>query len=170
MLCCVVVLCMHYDIDMLESPNPLPRSWIWFFKGQVDLVRYCHFWVPVVLCQGCRLLLDSRCGVLALNIRPVSKMVWNMVVSVARVVCQTRRWSAAAIAPETNRAVSIPLKRTSASWQPQWCCGYISRLCNGENLLGFPYMEVSTNGGTPKWMVYKGKSHWYGWWRGTPMT
>ena len=28
-------------------------------------------------------------------------------------------------------------------------------------------MGVSINGGTPKWMVYKGSSHWNGWFRGT---
>ena len=30
-------------------------------------------------------------------------------------------------------------------------------------------MGVSINGGTPKWMVYKGKSHLNGWFRGTPI-
>ena len=30
-------------------------------------------------------------------------------------------------------------------------------------------MVVSINGGTPKWMVYNGKSHCYGWLRGTPI-
>ena len=29
-------------------------------------------------------------------------------------------------------------------------------------------MAVSWNGGTPKWTVYDGKSHWNGWFRGTP--
>ena len=26
--------------------------------------------------------------------------------------------------------------------------------------MSYPEMEVSINGGTPKWMVYKGKSHY----------
>ena len=28
---------------------------------------------------------------------------------------------------------------------------------------------ISWNGGTPKWTVYDGKSHWNGWFRGTPI-
>ena len=32
------------------------------------------------------------------------------------------------------------------------------------------YMEVSVNGGPPKWMVYKGKSNWNGWFGGTPIS
>ena len=31
------------------------------------------------------------------------------------------------------------------------------------------HMEVSINGATPKWMVYKGKCHENGWFRGTPI-
>ena len=30
------------------------------------------------------------------------------------------------------------------------------------------HMGGSVNGGTPKWMVYNGKSHWNGWWLGVP--
>ena len=31
-------------------------------------------------------------------------------------------------------------------------------------------MGVSTNGGTPKWMIYTVKSHEHGWFRGTPIS
>ena len=31
------------------------------------------------------------------------------------------------------------------------------------------YMEVSINGGSPKWMVYNGKSYQHRWFRGTPI-
>ena len=58
-----------------------------------------------------------------------------------------------------------------------WCCGVdvpspsdpLSASCQRwhDNLCD--QMGCSINGNTTKWMVYKGKSHWNGWWNRVPL-
>ena len=50
------------------------------------------------------------------------------------------------------------------AWFPR---GSQTQFCSG-NFTVSKYMGVSINGGTPKWMVYKGKSHLSWWFSGTP--
>ena len=54
-----------------------------------------------------------------------------------------------------------------------WWHSYIfvgSHPCSFCNKNRWDYIEVSINGGTRQWMVYKGKSHWNGWSGGTSIS
>ena len=57
-------------------------------------------------------------------------------------------------------ATSWPSRRSAEAWMASCSAGSASQLLLGNG--GFPWP-----GGTPKWMVYKGNSHWNRWFGST---